>query len=321
MQCVHCESPRVKKFGKHRNGLQRFRCRDCGKTFTEENVRALGEMRISHDRAEMALRLLLEGTSIRSTERITGISRNTLCDLVVMAGRLCENFMRKMFVGLPVQDIQVDELWGFVRMKEKTRKQHDRPSAECGDAWCYLAIERHTKLIVTWHVGKRREPDTFAFAYKLKRATAKGYQLSTDGYAGYNLAVPEILLNRVDWGVIVKIYGPQPDGDKGKYSPAAIVAAKRRAMMGSPADTRICTSHVERVNLTLRMGIRRLTRLTNGFSKKWENHEAAHALFFAAYNFVRVHSALGTTPAVAAGLAKKPWTVRELLERAARLAV
>ncbi|MEX0700988.1 MAG: hypothetical protein WD069_02725 [Planctomycetales bacterium] len=327
MPCPHCAHERTEKHGKHRNGLQRFRCPECGKTFTEPHERPIGDMRLPLDRAELALRMLLEGNSIRSTSRITGIAPNTLCKLVAMVGTLCENFMWKMIERVPVENVQVDELWGFVQCKEKTRQLRHPNRFDRGDAYCFLGIERNSRLIVAWHVGKRNARDSYAFAVKLKRATAGRLQLSTDGFGGYESAIPSIMGRSVDWGTIVKAYVPPATGEQRRYSPAKIVHIRRTAMIGQPDERMICTPHVERVNLTLRMGIRRLTRLTNGFSKKWGNHEAAHSMFFAAYNFVRVHSTLRKqaprmprTPAMAAGLTDHVWTVRELLENAAALA-
>lgn len=317
MLCPHCATENTSRYGKDKHGNQRYHCADCHRTFIERN-NPLGAMRLPLEDAESCLKLLLEGVSVRSTERITGVHRDTICKLVLTVGRLCENFMKNLLVDIPVDDVQVDELWGFVHCKQKTRERKYPLRRDCGDAYCFLGIERNTKLILAWHVGRRHEPDTFAFAIKLRRATAGRYQLSTDGFAGYQMAVPEILGRSVDWGVIVKLYGSPVE--QRRYSPPTIVHIKKSARTGNPDWDLICTSHVERVNLTLRMGIRRLTRLTNGFSKKWENHEAAHSLFFAAYNFIRVHSTLKTTPAVAAGLADHVWTVRELLERAAALA-
>lgn len=320
MNCEHCGGE-LKLHGKSKQSLQRYRCKECKKCSTEEHVKPIGNMKLDFDKAEMCLRLLLEGNSIRSTERITGVNRNTLCDLVAVVGNLCEQFLKNVIQDVPVEDIQVDELWGFVNCKERTRKRlHPRNFAR-GDAYCYLAVERKTKLIVAWHLGKRSGHDTYAFMVKLRRATAGRFQLSTDGFPSYQDAVPTIMGNRVDFGVIVKLYGTVANPtEQRRYSSAGLVGVKRSVCIGQPKWEKISTSHVERANLTLRMGMRRLTRLTNGFSKTWAQHEAAHSMFFAAYNFVRVHSTLKQTPAMAAGLTDHAWTVRELLERAAELA-
>jgi len=264
----------------------------------------------------MCLKMLLEGTSIRSTERLTGVHRDTIMHLMVQAGENCESFLRDTLVDLPVDDVQCDEIWGFVGMKEKTRERQ-RASAEYGDCYTFTAIERTSKLLVTWHVGKRSPSDTQQFADKLNKATAGRFQLSSDGYTPYRTAIPTALGSRIDYGQLVKVYGTSPDGEK-RYSPATIIDCRKQVLLGKPDMERICTSHIERNNLHIRMTIRRMTRLTNAFSKKLENHEAMTALAIGYYNFCWKHGTLGTSPAVAAGLTDHIWTVRELLENAAR---
>jgi IS1 family transposase len=259
------------------------------------------------------MRMLLEGNSIRSVERLTGIHRDTIISEMVEAGEKCKVFMESVIEKIPVADIQVDEIWGFVGCKEKMRQRKNK-GEEFGDAYCFTAIERDTKMIVAWHLGKRSTPDTFAFADKLSKATSGRYQLTTDGFGPYKSAIPTTLGDRVDYATLVKMYGNPPD--EGRYSPGKVVDVVATLQIGNPDPERICTSHVERSNLTIRMQIRRMTRLTNAHSKKWENHDAALALFFAYYNFCRVHMTLKTTPAVAAGWAFRPWGLQELLNQA-----
>ncbi len=316
MTCPHCEGE-ARCFGKNRNGSQRYQCPACSKTFTSRAGRQLGGMRLAPDKAVMCLRMLLEGTSIRSVERLTGVNRNTLMSLVVTVGSRCKQFLQDTVRRVEVQDIEADEIWGFVGCKERTRERRGYGD-EVGDAWCFIGIERTSKIIVAWHLGKRTPADTLAFTDKLRDATLGRYQLTTDGFKPYRTAVPQSFGGSVDFAQLVKVYSTPPDqGPQARYSPGQVVDTYPMGCCGSPDPDRVCTSHAERSNLSLRMSVRRMTRLTNAFSKKWENHEAALALYFAFYNFCRVHITLKTTPAVAAGLADRVWSVGELLRRMA----
>lgn len=319
MQCAKCGKDRVKRFGKDRHGHQRFRCLECGKTFIVTGPKLLGNMRISLDDAERCLSQLLEGSSIRSTSRLTGIDRDTVIALLVMIGERCKAWMERELVDVCVDEVQADEVWSFIFCKEK-HSQRMGYDGSTGDAYCFVGVERNTKLVVSWLLGKRSPECTQMFADKLKVATAGRFQLSTDGWTPYQTAMPRTFGSRVNFGTIVKIYGKVGEGDQRRYSPPAIVEIKREHVWGNPDMNRVCTSHIERSNLSMRMSIRRMTRLTNGFSKKWENHEAAIALWFAFYNFCRRHMTLKTTPAVASGLTDHQWTIRELLERVATAA-
>lgn len=316
MTCPCCHEI-AKKFGKHRNGSQRYRCCSCGKTFTEEKAKLIGDMRIDLDRAEMCLRMLLEGNSIRSTERLTGTHRDTIIKLMVLIGERAKEFMADVVFKQFVNDVEVDEIWGYVGCKEKTRVRHDYAEGFCGDFYCFTGMERTSKLMLAWHLGKRSPEDTTIFLSKLGRATTGRFQLTTDGFGCYASSVPQEFAQTVDYAMLVKNYSNAEAKEERAYSPAKIVSTTKTALWGRPDASRICTSYIERSNLSIRMGVRRMTRLTNAFSKKVENHEMALALFFCYYNFCRVHRTLKTTPAVAAGLAVKTWSVRELLERLA----
>jgi len=220
--------------------------------------------------------------------------------------------MKDTIHDVPVSEVQADEIWGFVGCKHKTKKRLGKGEA-FGDAYCFTAVERHTKLLLAWHLGKRSGDDTMQFATKLKSATSGRFQLTTDGYREYQFAMPAAMM-RIDFAQLVKIFGKVKSNEAAvRYSPGPITGTKVKNVLGNPDRDKVCTSHAERHNLTIRMQVRRMTRLTNGFSKKWENHEAALALFFAAYNFCRVHMTLKTTPAVATGLADHVWNVEELL--------
>jgi len=310
MQCSSCQG-NARKFGKNRNGTQRYQCTSCGSTFTPVADRPLGAMRLDPAKAIMCLRMLLEGTSIRSTERLTGVNRNTIMSLVVTVGSRSDKFLERVVRNVEVKDVQADEIWSFVKMKDRTRVRLGLADDCIGDVWCFIAMQRTTKLVLTHHVGKRTPDHTAHFADNLYHATRGRFQLTTDGYTPYRTMVPAILGDRVDFATLVKVYGSAED-DRG-YSPGTVIGTIKRRCCGQPSRAGICTSHVERGNKTLRMQIRRMTRLTDGHSKKWENHRAAMALFFAFYNFCRVHTTIKMTPAMKSGLTDHVWTVGELL--------
>lgn len=314
MQCPLCEGA-TRRFGKNRNGSQRFRCDACKKTFTDAATRPVDRRRLDASKMILALRMILEGNSVRSVERLMGIHRDTIIDAMVAAGRVCKTFLEKTCRHLPVVDIQADEIWGFVCCKEKTKRNRGY-GEECGDAYCFTAIERGTKMIVAWHLGKRSPEDTLEFAEKLRRATVPDFQLTTDGFRPYLNAIPTVFGHRLHFATLTKVYGATDEESQRRYSPPRIIEVIETVQTGNPVKERICTSHIERSNLTIRMTIRRMTRLTNAHSKKWENHEAAMALFFAYYNFCRVHQTIRCTPAVKAGLAVETWSLEQLLENA-----
>ncbi len=285
---------------------------NAAKTYTEEHERPLDEMRLPVDRATQILQLLLEGMSVRSVERVTGVHRDTILRLLVLAGERCQRLMEEKIKSVPVQDVEADEIWGYVGVKEghKTADHGD----ELGDAYCFVAMERSTKLVLAYHLGKRTAKSTDAFIGKLAYAasSANRFQLTTDGFPPYVSAVKMILRDRVHFATLIKVYGAPREGEQ-RYSPAEVVDSVPCEIMGRPVRDRICTSHIERQNLSIRMGMRRMTRLTNGFSKKWENLESAYALWFAFYNFCRVHKSLRVTPAMEAGITESPWSVSQLL--------
>lgn len=220
--------------------------------------------------------------------------------------------------GVNVKDIQMDEIWAFIGAKQKTVNQREAGYDEkVGSAYTFTAIESESKLIVAWHLGKRSLQDTEIFLDKVYHAVDNGtdsrYQVSTDAFKGYEHSVNEILGARADYGQIIKLYN-KPNANEVRYSAGDCIGIKKRVICGNPDKEKISTSFVERANLTMRMSIRRFTRLTNAFSKKWENHNYALALHFAYYNFCRGHKSLdGATPAMAAGIASTFWTLKELI--------
>lgn len=311
MNCQSCNGE-TKKFGKDRKGNQRVRCLSCGKTQTLTQPNPLGSMYLAEDKALMCLNLLVEGMSVRAIERITGVYRDTILDLLVTVGEKCERLLDEKIQNIPVKDVQADEVWAYVQMKEKTKKAQGLTDETIGDTYTFTAIDRETKLILCWHLGRRTAQDTSIFIEKLYHATGTHFQLTTDGYGGYPDAVQHSLGTRVDYAQLVKMYAQPAEGER-RYSPAECIGAKKIALIGNPDPARINTSHVERMNLTIRMHTRRLTRLTNAFSKKWTNLKAALALHFAFYNFCRLHSSIRCTPAMAAGITKSVWELKDLL--------
>ena len=283
-------------------------------------------MRLPLEKAIFVLKLLTEGNSIRATVRISGVAKDTVTSLLVCVGQKCETFLQDKLTGLKVKDVQADEIWGFVGMKEKTANKKDA-GQDVGDAYCFVAIERHTKLILAWHLGKRDSINTMIFASDVERSTRGHFQLSTDGFRPYPEAISVVFgsENRtIDHAALVKTYGKFEDDHR--YSPSEVLDVTAYACCGNPDLDKACTSHIERQNLTIRMQNRRMTRLTNAFSKKWDNHRYAMALHFATYNFVTQHGTLTkraegvkTTPAMEAGLTDHPWTLLELLEESSKI--
>lgn len=309
----NCNHARNKKSGLTSNGTQRYRCLDCGKRYTQ-STSTLDGMRIGTDKAALIIKCLSEGMGIRGTGRMTGASKGTILGTLALVGERCKRYMEDAIVNVPVKDVQADEIWSFVFCKEKTRKNLSLPASYFGSQYCYVGLERHNKLVLAWHLGTREYGTGEVFVQKLAHACGnQDYQFSTDGWQPYKKLVRNYL-GTVDYGQIIKLFTTASD-DHSRYSPGQIIEIKKKTIQGNPSEERMCTSHVERGNLTMRMGMRRFTRLTNGFSKKLANHEAALGLHFGLYNFVTTHGTLGTTPAVAAGVASQPWSIAELIDR------
>jgi IS1 family transposase/transposase-like protein len=318
MIAVACQHENRRTNGKHKSGAQRFRCKDCGASWTQETA-ALGGMRIGMDRAVQIVTMLCEGMSVSGVARATSTDPHTILDLLVYLGERCETFMQENIRDVFVDDVQCDEIWQFILCKKATAKQQNYVGG-CGDSFCFTAIDRSSKLLVCWHMGKRTEEHTDQFMAKLAAATHGTFHVSTDGWRSYPVAVKRHLGERVDHGVMQKIYGVNFMEDQRRYSPARIIGSSRTPMHGDPySQEKICTSHVERMNGSIRTFVKRMGRLTYCFSKKWANHRAALAVFFCHYNWCRKHRSLkGQTPAMAHGLATGVWSVRELLEKTLR---
>jgi IS1 family transposase len=268
----------------------------------------------------LAVSALAEGNSIRSIERMTGIHRDTIMRLGVRVGMACERLLDEQMRGLPCELIQVDEIWGFIGKKQRAVPEGCENDLNQGDVWTYVALDPESKLVPSFICGKRDFEHTQRFTTDLAARMKNRIQLSTDGMNQYLATVDESFGTDVDYGQIVKVFASEAeDGGSNvrRYSPPVVTGIRKTVVNGDPDPTLICTSHVERQNLTMRMHIRRLTRLTNAFSKKFENFRAAIALHFAYYNYVKVHKTIRCTPCMAAGVTSSLWTVADLIERAA----
>lgn len=253
MTCQDCTTL-CQRFGKHRNGLRRFRCPQCKKTYTEPHQLTLGGMYASQTRVLPTIQLLLESNSIRSTMRITGLDQNTIMKALVLAGERCEKVLGRLIFNVPVRDIECDEIWGFVAKKQRMMSADDDPNF--GDAYTFVAVERNTKLVLNFALGKRDQRTCNAFIEGLRIATApQRFQITTDGFASYRTAIPDTLGDRVDFAQLIKVYRATPEGER-KYSPAEVVDTEVVPVLGNPDPDRICTSIVERQNLTMRMHLK-----------------------------------------------------------------
>jgi IS1 family transposase len=271
--------------------------------------------RISTEDRARVISCLVEGNSIRATVRMTGIAKNTVAKLLVDIGLACSEYQDKAFVNLPCKHIQCDEIWSFVASKEKNTSAEKKEQGH-GDCWTWTALCPDTKLIPCWFVGDRSANSAYHFMHDLAPRLAKRVQLTTDGHKAYLEAVEDAFGSEIDYAMLVKIYG-NTNGNgvpaEVRYSPAQCMGARKAVISGNPDRNHISTSHSERSNLSIRMGMRRFTRLTNAFSKKLENHEHALALYFMYYNFARIHQTLRVTPAMEAGIADHVWSLEEIV--------
>lgn len=257
------------------------------------------------------VRCLCEGNSIRSTVRITGVAKNTVVKLLCDMGCACADYHHRNVRNLTVQRLQCDEIWSFVGAKKK----NVTPAQELdgwGDVWTWTAIDADTKLCVTYFVGDRGKHSAFAFMNDCASRINGRLQITTDAHKPYLAAVEKAFGGDADYAQLHKIYGAT-QADEARYSPATCIGCEMKTISGVPAPKHVSTSYVERQNLNMRMGMRRFTRLTNGFSKKIENHGHAVALYFGYYNFCRIHTTLRVTPAMEAGLTDHVWSVEELI--------
>ncbi len=295
--------------------VQRWKCQQCNKRFSEPQAKPFGQdVRLPVEKVTMILRCLAEGNSVRSTSRLCDVEKRTVLNLLKTAGDCCERFMERSLRDLPVTDLQLDECFSFVLKKEGHKRPEEMNDETIGSQYVYIGLERGTKLVVAWHLGRRDRDNTYEFISKVRRATSdkRRFDISTDAWPSY---VPEIdlqLSDRANHSIVVKVYD-KPEEGRERYSPGNFVTVEKGVGSGNPDLSRACTSHIERKNGSLRQWCRRLTRLTYAFSKKKENLRAALALHFWYYDFARVHSSLRVTPAMQAGLTDRIWSLEEIV--------
>jgi len=268
------------------------------------------------DRAQI-LSLLVEGNSLRAIARITGKSINTVTKLLVDVGTACDLYQNEHLRNLKCKRVQVDEIWSFCGMKEKNVPPMRKGEFGKGDVWTWVAIDAETKLVPSWLIGTRGYRYARLFIDDLAGRMANRIQLTSDGHKAYLVAVEKTFGGDVDYAMLVKLYGnAEGNGNERRYSSGECCGAIKGAVCGDPDEKHISTSFVERQNLTMRMGMRRFTRLTNGFSKKVENHACAVGLHYMFYNFGRIHKTLRVTPAMEAGISDHVWSLEEIAELA-----
>ena len=267
------------------------------------------------EKRALMFRCLVEGNSMASTMRLVGCSKNTVVKFLEDAGRICSEYQDQVLRELPCTRLEIDELWSFVYAKNKNVEKAKNPPRGAGDVWTWTAMCAETKLLASWMVGDRSAHTAMPFMFDLKKRLKRRVQITTDGHRAYLQAVQSAFGGEVDYAMLVKQYGNPETGESAhrRYSPGEVNGSERIVVQGSPDLDLISTSYAERGNLTMRMSMRRFTRLTNAFSKKLDNLVHSFAIWSFWYNFGRVHTTLKTTPAVAAGVALKPWTVDDAI--------
>jgi IS1 family transposase len=259
---------------------------------------------------------IIEGCSIRSISRMTGASKNTIAKLLIELGAACSQYLNNKLVNLSCKRVQCDEIWSFVAAKQAnvTQKLRDR-NPHAGDCWTWVAMDADTKLVCSWWVGKRDWYTAREFINDLESRLANRIQLTTDGNRLYLSAINNAFQGDVDYAVLMKLYGGTvtETPSETRYSPAKCIGCEKKPKIGNPDPDHISTSYVERQNLTMRMSMRRFTRLTNGFSKKIEGHVATLAIFYMHYNFVRIHQTLRVSPAMEAGVTDRLWSIADIV--------
>lgn len=280
--------------------------------------------KLSRERKAQVVAALCEGVSVSATARLTKTNKRTVLRILAEVGKACIEYQDKALRNLKCRRLQADETWSFVAMKQKTAKRRGKTGFGVGDVWTWLAIDADTKLIPSWYLSETRDGGAaYEFISDLQTRLAHRVQLTTDGHKAYLDAVDSTFGIDIDYAMLVKLYGKDPNDAEHRYSPAVCIGTERTVISGDPDPEHISTSYVERSNLSIRMHTRRFTRLTNAFSKKLENHQYAVALFFMFYNFARIHQTLRVTPAMEAkvllpdgtekAVADHVWTVEEIV--------
>jgi IS1 family transposase len=268
---------------------------------------------LSNEKRAQIINLLVEGNSMRATTRITGVSINTVTKLLVDIGGACAEYHNTKVTGLNTKRVEVDEIWSFVYAKDKNATEAQKTEG-AGDTWTWVGMDAESKLVIAWLVGDRTGDSAKVIMEDIAVRLNNRVQLTTDGHKAYLEAVSNAFGNDIDFAQLIKMYGGPGKDEQRKYSPAECTGIEKKPITGNPDSKLISTSYIERQNLTMRMHMRRFTRLTNGFSKKRVNHFYAICLHFMYYNFCKVHKTLKSTPAMAAGLTEKPWTIFDLVK-------
>jgi len=269
--------------------------------------------KLSTEERRAVIAALVEGNSIRATVRITGIAKNTVVKLLCDLGRACSEYQDKAFRNLKCKRLQCDEIWSFFYAKEKNCPLEQKLKGG-GDVWTWVALDADTKLVPCWFIGPQHATAAYHFMTDLQERLANRVQLTTDGHRAYLIPVNRTFGTEIDYAMLIKLYGkPSQDIRETRYSPAVCIGAFNTVVSGEPDTNHVSTSYVERQNLTMRMSMRRFTRLTNGFSKKVENLEHAIALHYMHYNFCRIHQTLRVTPAMEAGVSDHVWDLDEVI--------
>jgi IS1 family transposase len=269
--------------------------------------------RLSTEERAKVVNCLIEGCSLRSTVRLTGVAKKTVSRILVEVGEACAAYHDKIMRNLPCKTVQVDEVWSFTYAKQANIPEHLQGQDGIGDTWTWIAIDADSKLIPAWHVGLRDTAAAYSFIHDLKGRLASRVQLTSDGFRPYLYAVEDAFGSEIDYSMLIKMYGRETGQGETRYSPPVCIGARRRKIIGNPDRNLISTSFVERQNLNLRMTNRRFTRLTNAFSKKIENHKHMMAIYTMNYNFCRIHQTLRVTPAMEAGIADHVWSLEEIV--------
>lgn len=268
--------------------------------------------KLNNERRAQVIAALVEGCSINATVRMTGVAKNTILKLLADVGEACASYQDKVMRNLPCRRLECDEIWSFCYAKKKNVAPEKQGIFGYGDVWTWVAIDADTKLVPCWHVGRRDAQAATEFIKDLASRLANRVMLTTDGLKAYLEAVESAFGADIDYAQLIKIYGKSQD--EVRYSPAECVGCETNFVTGDPFPPMISTSYIERQNLTMRMSMRRFTRLTNGFSKKLENHMHAIALHYMYYNFCRIHKTLRCTPAMEAGISKTVWEIEDILK-------
>jgi IS1 family transposase len=269
--------------------------------------------KLPNEKRAQVLQMMAEGLALRAITRLTGISRTTLQKLLEDAGQAFSEYQDRVLMSLPCKRVQVDEAWAFCYAKQKNLPTAKKAPEGAGDIWTWIGLDADTKLAVSWYVGDRDSEAAEIFINDLAKRLANRVQLTSDGHRPYLQAIEGAFGADIDYAMLVKVYGEAPEGQR-RYSPSVCTGAHKHRIEGKPDPKHVSTSFVERQNLSMRMGNRRMTRLTNAFSKKAQNHVHMMAIYFMHYNFVRIHQTLKVTPAMAAGVTFKLWEMSDMVK-------